>query len=141
MKKLIAIFVLMGCFMAAFADKTRFYELVPHAGPDARGRCRPRAPKPGVCAVWVHSGRGIPGPPTQGSPSCKSSKQAPPPRGREGVSGGPPAQQPRLKPGVWEAPCPVCLCHLCLENPCGPFECSKKAREFNVLHGAPREAH
>ena len=108
-------------------------QLVPHAGPDARGRCRPRAPKPGVCAVWVHSGRGIPGPPTQGSPSCKSSKQAPPPRGREGVSGGPPAQQPRLKPGVWEAPCPVCLCHLCLENPCGPFECSKKAREFNVL--------
>lgn len=26
MKKLIAIFVLMGCFVAAFADKTRFYE-------------------------------------------------------------------------------------------------------------------
>lgn len=62
-------------------------QLMPHAGPGTHGRCRPRAPEPACLHRLGALGTRNPGceaapvPPTQSSPSCKSSNRLHHPRG------------------------------------------------------------
>ena len=93
----------------------------PHLGVAASSSCRTRGlahmdaaghvpPSLRVCTVWVHLGRGIPGAKLPRLPPHRALPPASPQTGSTtpgmGVSSSPPAQQPRLRPSVWEAPLP-----------------------------------
>ena len=90
---------------------------MPHSRGLMHGRCRPRAPLPACSPLpgctWDEESRvrSSPAPPKQSSPSCRVLETGSTTPG-VGVGSGPPAQQPRPRPCVWEAPLPGSLSSL-----------------------------